>query len=170
MSAARLASLVGPLGVVWGLKAAHGGADAARFEWLLRPTAWLVSALTGARFERTPGEGYLSRADSYVLAPSCAGLNFLLAAFLTLAFLFTWRRPLPVALPRLLASLLGAWALTVVVNTVRITLALALHHRPALAARLPLGADDAHRWLGVLVYAGALFALHAALSRRPVST
>jgi exosortase K len=143
------------LGCAYAAKAWYADASAEELAFLLGPTAWLVEALTGHGFEAETGMGWLSRERAFLIAPVCAGGNYLVIAFTTLALGFAPRRDAPAAH---LGWLLGAAALsyvaTLLVNATRIALALALRDAP-----LPVGPEEAHRVLGVVVYLGALFAL-----------
>lgn len=124
-------------------------------DWLLAPTAACVSAVTGNHFVAAPGVGYLDRDVSFVIAPVCAGLHFLLAAILALAIgwlpgMVTWRA----MAARLATAVIAAYAATILINTVRIAIAIQLHAHH-------LGGDEVHRLEGVVVYLGGLCALYA---------
>lgn len=138
---------------------AAAGADDLAF--LLGPTAWLVEAATGHAFEPEPGMGWLSRERAFLIAPVCAGGNYFVIAFTTLALGFAPRRDSPAPqLGWLLGAAALAFATTLVVNATRIALALALRE-----TSLPVAPEEAHRVLGVVVYLGALFALVLSVSR-----
>lgn len=167
MSGAGLRGAAAPAAVAllaaFGAKAWHAGAAPESFRWLLAPTAALAGALAGVPFEAERGVGYLSRDLALVIAPACAGVNFLVVAFLALALGFA---------PRiegrarrwswLLAAAALAYLATLVVNAVRIALGAALRGAPLPAG---LAGDEAHRLLGVAVYLGALWLLVFAVAR-----
>jgi len=154
------------LGVAWGLKDFY---SRARFEdllWVLGPTRRLVEWLSGARFEAEAGIGYLSRDHRFQIVPACAGVNFMIVAFASLACGLahtrtTWRGRFAL----LISSALAAYAVTVAANAVRISMAIRLH---AAAARWgPLSAEHLHTAIGVMIYflfLGGLFALGAKLT------
>jgi exosortase K len=151
------------LAFAYASKAWYAGADADALAWILGPTAWLVEAFSGHVFEAERGMGYLSRELAFLIAPVCAGVNYFVIAFTTLALGFAPRRS--AAAPQvgwLLGAAALAFAATLVVNATRITLALGLQ-----GASLPgwLSAEEAHRLLGVLVYLGALLVLVVGVSR-----
>lgn len=149
------------LGAAYAAKAGYAAAGAAELAFLLAPTAWLVEAATGAGFEAEPGMGYLSRERAFLIAPVCAGGNYLVIAFTTLALGLAPRREAWRAqLGWLVAAAALAFVATLLVNATRIVLALALREMP-----LPLPPEDAHRALGVAVYLGALLALVVGVSR-----
>jgi exosortase K len=138
----------------------RAGADALGF--LLAPTAALAGALLGQRFEHEAGIGWLGRESALVIAPSCAGGNFLLVAFGALVVCFAPRIERPARRwAWLLASAALAYAATIAVNAVRIALGVVLRDSPWPG----LAGPEAHRLLGVAVYLGSLLGLVLALSR-----
>jgi exosortase K len=149
--------------LAFAVKAFYARADADALGFVLAPTAALVGALSGRPFEAEPGIGYLSRGGLFVIAPACAGLNWFVIAFLTLALGFGGRlaRPGP-RLAWLAAAAALAFAATVLVNALRIALALALRD-----VALPpwLDAEALHRLEGVLVYLASLGGLCLAVDR-----
>ena len=152
------ALLVAGLVLVAG-KQAYRDASASDLSFLLAPTAELVSLVCGTDFVHEAGTGWVSRELMFIIAPACAGVNFALAAFLalTLGWLGTIRTGRDLA-ARLLAASVLTYAAALVVNTVRITIAIALHR-----GALPDGGltpDDVHRIEGVLIYAGGLCAFY----------
>ena len=158
------------LGLAFGAKAFYASASPEALRWLLGPTTALVSALSGLRFEAEPGVGYLSRDLALVIAPACAGVNYLVIAFCALVFGFAPR------IERrarrwswLLAAAVLAYGATLGVNGARIALSIALREAP-----LPLGLDGAaaHRLVGIAVYLGSLWLLVFAVARafaRPIA-
>jgi exosortase K len=156
LRASQLAALAAAAGIVIAGKQFYRGASPDQLQWLLLPIAKLVGLVTGARFAYAPDLGWVSRDARFVIAPACAGLNFALAAFLALAL--AWlpgMRGARATAGRLVAALGLAYAATLVVDTLRIALALETR------------ADgDAHQALGVAIYLGALCALYAAVRGR----
>lgn len=152
-----LMALAGAVGLKW----YYSGADGSDLAWILGPTAALVARLTGIDFVSAGGEGYLAPAAGVVIAPACAGVNFLIIAFLTGAF--TGIRPRQPAFGVLISAALMAYGLTVAVNAIRIILSMGLYDAPIYTG--PITPDRVHRIGGVLVYFPALLAFHAVLSR-----
>jgi exosortase K len=150
--------------VIWGMKRHYADARADDLWWILTPTARVVSATTGTAFVAVPSEGYVSHERLFVIEKSCAGINFLIAAFgmLVIALLHragTGRSGLQV----LGASLLVSYGAAVFVNAARITLAMWLADRPsALSVFTPA---QVHRLEGIVVYFGGLVLLYE-LGRR----
>ncbi|HSD86929.1 MAG TPA: exosortase K [Kofleriaceae bacterium] len=135
-------------------------ASAADLRWILAPTAKLVSWFTGGHFTYESGAGYADYHIGFIIAPPCAGLNFAMAAFLTLLLgslaVMTSMRALAV---RVAVAGVAAYLATIVVNTIRISIAVAMHR-----GSIDIGSMDraeAHRLEGILVYLGGLCLLYA---------
>jgi exosortase K len=148
----------------WGLKHHYARAGAEDLRWILRPTASAVAALTGTTFTLSPDEGYLSRDRLFLIEKSCAGINFMIAAFGMLAITLRHRARSAVSAAAVLAGVLGlAYVSAVLVNTARIAVAMWLAVRPGLLTGLT--ADQLHRVEGIAVYFGGLLLLFE-LARR----
>ena len=150
--------------VAWGLKRHYADASADQLTWILTPTGYLVAAVTGIGFEWRSGEGYFSPDHMFLIEKSCAGVNFMIAAFamLVTALLHRGSRASH-AIGLVVGAFVVSYASAVVVNTVRIGIALWLPDR--WLPTLPLNAGDVHRLEGIVVYFGGLVLLHE-LARR----
>ena len=150
--------------IAWGLKRHYADARAEELSWILTPTTHLASVLTGTSFEWRAGEGYFSHDRLFLVEKSCAGINFMIAAFgmLVLALFHRGEGVVP-ALRIIGGSLLVSYISAVLVNTVRIAIALRLAAHPASLASL--SAADAHRLEGIAVYFGGLVLLHELVRR-----
>lgn len=151
-------------GAAVALKLHYSAASADELRWILAPTAALVALVTGADFAFEPGAGYLSTELRYLIAPSCAGINFLVVAFsaLVVGFVRPHRHPAHNALVAA-GSAAAALAAALVANTIRIALAIAMHvHAVSWGWLTP---DRLHRIVGVVVYLALLLALFAAAGK-----
>jgi exosortase K len=155
----RLAALAVAAAVLALGKEYYRSATAADLRWILAPTSRLVSWLSGHDFIYEAGQGWMNTDVMFVIAPACAGINFALAAFLALVLgscsgMTSWRS----AAKRLVRAAALAYAATLVVNTTRIVIALAMHR-----GTLQISGDRAelHRIEGIVVYLGGLCALYA---------
>ena len=150
--------------VAWGLKRHYSEARADDLWWILRPTAQMVSATTGAPFAMQPGEGYFSRERLFLIEKSCAGINFMIAAFgmLMLALLHRVRSRYSAA-QVLSFSLLASYSAAVLVNAMRIAIAMLLGAHPAALASF--SAANIHRVEGIVVYFGGLVLLYELVRR-----
>lgn len=122
--------------------------------WILAPTAHALTALHFGHFVFDAQAGWVDANQSFAIAPACAGLHFALAAFLALVIaglrgIGDWRS----LVKRLAVAAVIAYAATIIVNTCRIAIALAMR-RP-----------DLHQMEGTLVYLGGLVLVYA-LARR----
>ena len=159
----QLTVAVAALLIGWALKQHYSAARADDLLWMLTPTAQLVGAMTGSAFALQPGEGYFSRERLFLIEKSCAGVNFMLAAFGMLVFtLFHRVRTVVSGSSVLGVSLLAGFAAAVVVNAVRIAMAMWLAAHPI---GLSISSAALHRLEGILVYFGGLVLLYEAAQR-----
>ena len=165
----RLALVAIAILIAWGLKRHHADAQPDDLSWILGPTARLVSATTGEAFVMQPGEGYFSRERLFLIEKSCAGINFMIAAFAMLVFALFHRVESRVDAMRVLgASLLASYTAAVLVNTVRITVAMWLAAHPATLSSF--SAADVHRIEGITVYFAGLVLLYELVQRLDLGT
>ncbi len=154
----KLAQCAVVLGCAFALKLYYSQASADQLRWILAPTTALVELVSGVSFEFEFHAGYLSRARGFLIASSCAGVNFLLTAFL----LLTLRRLLNARAQQLAwafiptAGLL-AYLVTLLANATRIVVALWLQHPPAAFSWL--NHEQLHRVEGIVIYFGFLLLL-----------
>jgi len=143
------------------LKLHYSTASADQLRWILAPTAALVELVSGASFEFESSAGYISRERGFLIANSCAGVNFLIAAFLTLSMRkLLGDRSKGGAWGFLPIAAIIAYLATLVANTTRITIALLLRQSPAEIGWL--NPDQLHRFEGVFIYFGFLLLLFVA--------
>ena len=144
--------------VIWGMKRHYADARAEDLWWILAPTTRVVGAVTGATFVAVPSEGHVSHERLFVIEKSCAGINFMAAAFGMLVFsqlhrVGSGRSGLCV----LGASVVASYGAAIVVNATRITIAMWLADRPfALSSFTPA---QIHRLEGIVVYFAGLVVL-----------
>jgi exosortase K len=142
--------------IAYGLKYHYSRATSADLAWILSPTAALVAQLSGVAFTPEAGTGYINYEHRLIIAPVCAGVNFLIIAFgaAVFAYLHTFRSPWR-KLGWVGGSLSSAYLATLAVNTVRILLALKLSQIPlAFNGFTPA---QLHRLEGILVYLAGLY-------------
>jgi exosortase K len=139
------------------LKLYYSKASADQLRWILAPTTVFVELVSRISFEFESHAGYISSDRSFLIAPSCAGVNFLITAFLMLsARKLLSARSQDNAWGFIPAAALIAYLVTLVANTVRIALALRLGRLPEISF---LNSDQLHRAEGILVYFGFLLLL-----------
>lgn len=139
------------------LKLYYSSASANQLRWILAPTTVLVELVSGISFEFESHAGYMSSDRSFLIAPSCAGVNFLITAFLMLSARKLLRQRAQDNAWRFIpAAALIAYLVTLVANTVRIALALRLRLLPEIGG---LNSEQLHRVEGICVYFGFLLLL-----------
>ena len=150
--------------IAFAMKRYYAGARADDLEWILSPTARLAGAMTHTTFTLQPQEGYFSRDRLFLIEKSCAGINFMVAAFGMLMFTFLHRAGSGRLAARVLGvSLLASYLAAVLVNAVRIAIAIWLAGHPA--ATSTFSAADVHRVEGIVVYFGGLVLLYELAQR-----
>jgi exosortase K len=158
----RIAQCVVALAGAFSLKLYYSTASADQLRWVLAPTTALVEAVSGVSFEFESRAGYISREQSFLIASSCAGVNFLITAFLMLSMRRLMSdRTKRVAWNVIPAAAIIAYLTALVANATRISLALWLRRAPVVGG---LGRDwlspaQLHRFEGVFVYFGFLLLL-----------
>jgi exosortase K len=140
------------------LKLYYSAASANQLRWILAPTTALVELVSGASFEFESHAGYLSSDRSFLIASSCAGVNFLITAFLMLSIRRLVRhREQGLSWRFIPTALMIAYLVTLIANTARITIALRMQKMPAGTGWL--SPDQLHRLEGIFVYFGFLLLL-----------
>jgi exosortase K len=146
--------------VAFGLKRHYADAPTDALLWMLAPTTHLVGLVTGVAFTAVPGEGYFSAERMFLIEKTCAGVNFMIAAFVMVALTLLHRAKCVRAGAAVIgASLLASYVAAVMVNTVRIVIALWLAAHPSVLSSL--SAAEIHRLEGIAVYFGGLWLLYA---------
>lgn len=146
----------------YALKLHYSRAAAGDLAWVLAPTARAVGWLRGETLTSSPG-GWMAPDGSYVIAPACAGVNFLILALVVSVLGFAHRLRSPgQRLSWWIGSLLGAWVLTIGVNTLRILAAVELYR---IGPVTWLTREQEHRLLGTVLYLGTLWGVFRLLDR-----
>ena len=139
--------------------------------WILAPTTTLVEFLSGQRFEFESYAGYMSSDHRFVIAVPCAGVNFLITAFVMVALRRLWRERFTMMWYSIPVAAAIAYVATIIANATRIWIALALRARSMEFDGLT--GNQLHRLEGILVYFGFLLLLFVLLERfesaKPVS-
>jgi exosortase K len=134
-------------------------ASAQDLDWLLAPTSRLAGFCTGEHFVRESGAGYLDRERMLLIAPACAGVNYLVLVFFALAAGFLPRFgelrrklcwiPLAAAL---------AYVATVTTNGLRIAVSIFL--RPLFLSFADAERAQVHRVEGIVIYLSSLLLVY----------
>jgi exosortase K len=149
---------------VWGMKRYYADARPDDLWWILSPTAHLAGLVTGVRFAMSPGEGYVALDRLFLIEKSCAGINFMIAAFGMVSFALIHRVTSTSSAARVIGvGLLVSYTAAIVVNATRIAIALWLGAHPI--ARTSVSAAQLHRIEGIVVYFGGLMMLYQLVRR-----
>ena len=147
------------------LKQYYSTATANELRWILAPTTLLVELLSGRSFEFEAYTGYMSSDHTFVIAVPCAGVNFLITAFVMLALRRLWSERFESVSWRFLPiSMAVAYVTTVIANAVRICVALEIQRRAFEVSGLT--GNQLHRLEGIVVYFGFLMLLFVVIERR----
>jgi exosortase K len=152
--ASQLIVVVGSAALI---KLYYSTASVNNLRWILAPTTALVEFISGTSFEFESHAGYMSSDHTFLIAASCAGVNFLITAFLMLSLRKLWRdrgKQIPWGFFGAMAVL--AYLATLVANTVRISSSLLLRGMPL---EFGLTVNQLHRFEGIFIYFGFLLLL-----------
>jgi exosortase K len=154
----RYAQLVVVLLCAAAVKQYYSTAGPNQLRWILAPTTVLVELVSGTPFTFESHAGYITSDRSFLIAASCAGVNFLITSFLMLSLSRWWRnRSQKIAWRFIPVAALFAYLATLVANTVRISTALRLKQTPLEISWL--SQTQLHRFEGILIYFGFLLLL-----------
>ena len=139
------------LGAAYALKDYYSRAAFDDLQWILVPTTRLVELLTGNDFELEAHRAFLNRDLLFEIVPSCAGVNFMIAVFCSLACGLVHTQPsIWHKLGWLTTSGVAAYLLTMLANATRIAIGISLHTtRLFLDVLTP---ERLHRIEGIAVY------------------
>ena len=155
-----------------GMKYYYSRMDCGSLSWILSPTAWWVSALSGISFIKVPQAGYVSHSYRFIIAASCSGVRFLMISAAALVFSYIHRmRTMKGKLGWMALSALASYLLTIFVNGFRILFSIFIPIYLGMTGSGTPGAGMAHAWsiwltperlhtiIGAAVYFTALFAI-----------
>ena len=147
------------------LKQYYSTATANELRWILAPTTLIVELLSGRSFVFESYTGYMSSDRTFVIAVPCAGVNFLITAFVMLAVRRLWNGRFESVSWRVLPiSIVTAYAATVIANAMRIVIALEIQRRAIEVSWLT--ENQLHRLEGIVVYFGFLMLLFVMIERK----
>lgn len=124
--------------IILGIKLFYSGAGSDELKWILAPTTRLVTLFSGIPFVYESNVGYVNHSLRFLIAPSCSGIQFMNITIATLIFSFVHRicggadvqnktKPSHVfgkGLCFTMASIVISYLLTILVNGMRIVLAI----------------------------------------------
>ena len=147
------------------LKQYYSTATANELRWILAPTTLIVELLSGRSFTFESYTGYMSSDHTFVIAVPCAGVNFLITAFVMLALRRLWNGRFESVSWRFLPLSMGvSYVATVIANAVRIFIALEIQRGSVEISWLT--GNQLHRLEGIVVYFGFLMLLFVVMERK----
>lgn len=160
--ATRIWATVIALLIMLALKRHYSLASADQLDWILAPTAKLLAWFTSAHPVYERGVGYVDFSQGMIVAPACAGVNFMVMAFGLAAFCAIVRiERMAGLLIWLSGALYGAYCYTIIVNTLRISISMALYNADIYT--LWLTEERVHRVAGIGIYLSALWLFYIGL-------
>jgi exosortase K len=151
--------------LAFALKRAYSTAGADALGWVLVPSCWLAAHAGALSLAYEPGAGFISHAPRMVVGAACAGVNFLIVAWLALYFSAQARfASLRGKLAWLLACGAGAYLATIATNGIRIVLAAQLFAADIYGGVLTR--PRVHLLLGVVLYCSTLLLACGIIDRR----
>ncbi len=152
-------TVIAALVLAFGLKYHYSNAGSDELDWILAPTASLVELARGIPFEKESGTGYVNREWRVIIAPGCAGVNFMIIAFCMAVF----RRihiikNIGGGLFRIIISAVNAWGLAVGANALRIVISIFLYEADIYGGWFT--PENVHRLTGICIYIACLYLFH----------
>jgi exosortase K len=139
------------LAAAYQLKDFYSRAGSEDLAWIIGPTAWVAEIFSDLSFSPEPGYGWVDVRHNVVIAPVCAGMNFLIIAFCMSSFQILWKRTSAKQIFPAIAVAGGvSYLLTIIANAARILLAVTLF--PLDIHNAWLTPDMLHRVAGIVVY------------------
>ena len=147
-----------------GLKYHYSHARSGDLDWILGPTAGMVEYLSEIAFEKEDGTGFVNRENRIIIAPSCAGVNFLIIAFCMAAFSGLHHLKSS-GLKICWVGISAAWAygLTIAVNALRIVASIYMYNADIYYHGLT--PEKLHRIQGIFIYFFFLCVFYMALDK-----
>ena len=146
------------------LKRHYSAAGPEELLWILAPVAHLTELVFGIPFEFESGAGYVCLRRGVVIAPACAGVNFLIMCFSTAMFPFLHRlRDTRAKWIWFFGAVAGAYAFAVGINAFRIFLSVRIFEAGFsgwLCDHRLFDHQEMHRIAGILTYLSALCVLY----------
>lgn len=147
--------------LILGMKLFYSNADCTMLKWILAPTAGWVSILSGIPFSYEPGTGYINYSFRFLIAPSCSGVSFMIITTATFIFSFVHRmNTKKKSILWMLGSICLSYFLTILVNGLRIILAIYIPFYLTMLSIDFLSPEDLHTFIGTVVYFTSLLVIY----------
>jgi len=134
-----------------GLKVYYSRAGSDDLRWILSPIAQVIDVFSDLTFEYESTTGFVDRTRRIIIAPGCAGVNFMIVALCMTGFsVLPLSRSGSGKLAWLGFSMVAAYLLTIVANTLRIAVAIDLYQADIYGRWMT--PERVHRFAGILIY------------------
>ena len=157
------------LALAYALKRHYSAAGPDALLWILAPAAHLTELAFDIPFEFESGAGYVCLRRGVIIAPACAGVNFLIMCFSTAIFPFLHRlRDTRAKWLWFFGSITAAYTFAVGINAFRIFLSVKIFEAGSFAGVLDHRLFDhqrMHRIAGILTYFSALCVFYGATGK-----
>jgi exosortase K len=141
------------------LKSFFSQAEVGDLIWVLKPVAILVSHSTGIGFTQDSTVGFVNQDHSLIIAPACAGVNFMVIGLLMISCLGISRlEMIREKIYCLLISPVIVYVAGILVNSLRITISIWLFEADIYTGFFT--EELVHRLVGVIVYLSGLWILN----------
>ena len=133
------------------LKVHYSNSSVENLAWIIAPTVKLVEAFSTLDFTKEAFAGYVNIDHRFIIAKSCAGINFLIIVFCLMVVSYQNRfQTTSQGLFHLAGSFLFAYCITLVANSVRILGAVFLHSNSFSFGWF--SSSRIHRLEGIVIY------------------
>jgi exosortase K len=150
--------------IALGLKYHYSRSGSDDLLWILSPTAGLVEYFSGTPFQNEINTGYVNHERRIIIAPSCAGINFMIIVFCMTAFSgLNSLAGVRIRSLWLIFSLMIAYGLTLGVNTLRIITSIVVYETHFFLGSISM--DQIHRIQGILIYFISLYLFYFILQK-----
>lgn len=152
------------LAVAYLLKDFYRKAGTEELAWIIGPTALLTEIFSGLSFVHEPGYGWVDIQHHAVIAPVCAGVNFLIIAFCMSSFQILWKAASAQAMiTGVIIASTASYLITVIANAIRIILSVVLFSLDIHSEWVT--PDMLHRVAGIVIYYLLLCSYSSAISQ-----
>lgn len=150
--------------IAFGLKYHYSHAGSDDLMWILRPTAGLVECISDIGFDKEEKTGFVSRERGAIIAPSCAGINFLIVAFCMVTFygLHHLKRS-KLKILWLGITIATTYLVTITANALRILASIYLYERFIYGGWVT--PERVHRLAGALLYFFFLYVFYLCMDK-----
>ncbi len=152
------------LAAAWALKSYYSRVGSDELTWILWPVARMVEWVSASSFVYESATGFVDYSRRIIIAPGCAGVNFMIIAFCMTGFtVLPLSQTIKGGLSWLGFSAVSAYLLTLIANTIRIVIATGLYQVDFYGPWVTPA--RVHRLAGIVIYLFLLCGFFVLLTR-----